>query len=59
MMRYNYVKVGSAMKKPKSEDLAFNCSYKQHYMSNKQLRIQISEITARCSAIASRKSQLS
>ena len=28
-------------------------SYKQHY----ELHIQISEITARCSAIASRKSQ--
>ena len=51
--------VGSAMKKWKSENLAFNCSYKQHYVSNKQLRIQISEITARCSAIASRKSKLS
>ena len=52
-------RVGSAMKKWKSENLAFNCSYKQHYVSNKQLRIQISEITARCSAIASRKSKLS
>ena len=51
--------IGSAMKKWKSENLAFNCSYKQHYVSNKQLRIQISEITARCSAIASRKSLLS
>ena len=51
--------LGSAMKKWKSENLAFNCSYKQHYVSNKQLRIQISEITARCSAIASRKSKLS
>ena len=29
----------------KSENLAFNCSYRQHYnMSNKQLHIQISEI---------------
>ena len=41
------------MKKIKVRESSLYCSYKQHYIRNKQLHIQISEIVARRSAIAS------
>ena len=38
--------IGSAMKKIKVGESSLYCSYKQHYIRNKQLHIQISEIVA-------------